>query len=86
MRAKALVRALDRCGKLAFALGSRLLVKLTSAQIGKQTGFFNSALESAQSNFEWFVFLETDSSHEGLWFLSFLGESKKLVLYQSADH
>ena len=68
--------AFDCGSEFALAFGRGLFVKLTGAQVGQQTGFFNRALETAQGDFEWFIFLETDSSHESLWFLSFRGESK----------
>ena len=58
--AQAFVVTFAGSGVLALALGSWFFVRLTSAQLGQEARFFDGALETAQCNFEWFVFAEFD--------------------------
>ncbi len=59
-----LVMTFDRGCRLALALGGGLLVKLAAAYLGEDTRLLAGALESAQGDFERFVFLYADIRHE----------------------
>ena len=50
--------ALASGGVLTLALGRWLFVRLTSAQLGEETCFFDGALEAAHCNFEGLVFAD----------------------------
>src|SRR5690348_5826797 len=54
----------DRCSQLAFALRGGLLVVLAGTKLRQKTGFFHSAFEAAQSDFERLVFFHTYCRHE----------------------
>src|SRR5688500_6775325 len=51
-------------GKLALALGGRLLVVLAGAQLGQKTGLLDGALEAAHRHFERLVFLDANGGHQ----------------------
>ncbi len=61
--ANALVVALHGGSLLALALGRRLFVELTGAQVGQQAQLFDGALEAAQCHVEGFVLFYTDGGH-----------------------
>ncbi|MEA2987183.1 MAG: tRNA N6-adenosine threonylcarbamoyltransferase [Alphaproteobacteria bacterium] len=56
--------ALHRGGKLALALGGRLLIELAGAKLGQETGLFHGALEAAHRHFERLIFLDTNGWHQ----------------------
>src|SRR5687767_13420129 len=51
-------------GKLALALGGRLLVVLAGAQLGQKTGLLDGALEATHRHFEGLVFLDANGGHQ----------------------
>src|SRR5882724_10929710 len=55
--------ALDCGGKLALALGGRLFVELSRAQLGEKAGLLHGALEAAHGHFEGLVFLDAYCRH-----------------------
>ena len=63
LAAQALVVALHGGGKLALALGRRLLVVLAGSQLGQKTGLFYRALEAPHGDFKRLVFLDSDYRH-----------------------
>src|SRR6202795_1410403 len=67
LRAHALVAALHRGGVLSLALGGRLLVELACAKLREEAGFFDRALEAAESHVERLVFLDSDNRHWADW-------------------
>ena len=56
--ANALVMAFASGSVLTLALCSWLFVRFTGTQLGKQTCFFDGALEATHCNFEGFVFAD----------------------------
>src|SRR6188508_3025352 len=58
--------ALHCGGKLALALGGRLLVVLAGAQLREKTGLLHGALEAAHGHFERLVFLDSYCRHTAL--------------------
>src|SRR5262245_8721216 len=63
LAAQALVMALYGGGKLALALGGRLLVELAGAQLGEQARLFHGALEAAHRDFERLVLFNSYGRH-----------------------
>src|SRR5690606_12864658 len=63
LAAQTLVVALHRGRLLALALGGRLLVVLSGAQLGQEPGFLDRALETPKRDVERLVFLEADRWH-----------------------
>src|SRR5689334_6192433 len=63
LAAQPLVVALYRGGKLALALGGRLLVVLAGSQFGKKTGLLHRALEAPHGDFKRLVFFHSDYRH-----------------------
>jgi hypothetical protein len=59
-----LVVALHGCSQLALALSSWLLVKLTCAQVGQQTGLFYGTLETTHCDFKRLILFYTYCCHE----------------------
>src|SRR5690349_2262268 len=54
----------DRGGQFAFTLRRRFLVVLAGAKLRQKAGFFHSAFEAPQSDFERLVFFHTYCRHE----------------------
>src|SRR5205085_6579803 len=63
LAAQTLVVTLHCGGKLALALGGRLLVVLPGSQLGEKTGLLHRALEAPHGNFKRLVFLDSYCRH-----------------------
>lgn len=58
--------ALDGGSLLALALGGRLFIEFTGAELREKAGLFNGALEATKSDFKRFVFFNANGRHQNL--------------------